>query len=84
VRESPLREKAKRIMAATFHIPAARIPDDASPENVAGWDSLGHIELMLALEIEFGVQLPTETIIDLVSLDAIEGFLRDHAAAVTE
>lgn len=84
MRESPLREKVKRVMAATFRIPTNRIPDDASPENVAGWDSLGHIELMLALEIEFGVQLPTETIIDLVSLEAIEGFLRGHAAAVTE
>jgi acyl carrier protein len=83
VPESPIREKVKRIMAATFRVPAARIPDDATPENVAGWDSLGHIELMLALEMEFGVPLPTEAIIDLVSLEAIEGFLRNHATAVT-
>lgn len=84
MRQSPIREKVKRIMAATFHIPAARIPDDANPQNVAAWDSLGHIELMLALEMELGVPLPTETIIDLVSLEAIEGFLRDHATAVEE
>lgn len=84
MRESPLREKVKRVMAATFRVPAARIPDDANPENVAGWDSLAHIELMLALEMEFRVPLPTEAIIELVTLEAIEGFLRDHAAAVTE
>jgi acyl carrier protein len=71
-------------MAATFQVPVARIPDDASPQNVAGWDSLGHIELMLALEMQFGVPLPTEAMIDLVSLEAIERFLRDRAAAVTE
>jgi acyl carrier protein len=84
VRQSPVREKVKRVMAATFQVPAARIPDDASPHNVAAWDSLGHIELMLALEMEFGVPLPTEAIIDLVSLEAIEGFLRAHTAAATE
>ena len=72
------------MMAAAFHVSAAQIPDDASPQNVAWWDSLGHIELMLALEMEFGVTLPAEAIIDLVSLDAIESFLRDHAPAATK
>ena len=81
VSTSPIREKVKGVMAATFHVPADQIPDDASPETVKGWDSLGHIELMLALEMEFGVSLPTEKIIDLVSLSAIEDFLRDGAGA---
>jgi acyl carrier protein len=84
VPESPIRDKVKRIMAATFRIPTARIPDDASPQTVEGWDSLAHIELMLALEMEFGVPLPTEAIIDLVTLEAIEGFMRDHATAATK
>jgi acyl carrier protein len=84
VPESPIREKVKRVMAATFRISAGQIPDNATPENVSGWDSLGHIELMLALEMEFGVPLPTEAIIDLVSLEAIEGFLSGHATAVAK
>ena len=71
-------------MAATFRVSAEQIPDDATPQNVAGWDSLGHIELMLALEMEFGVPLPTEKIIDLVSLEAIEGFLQDDPTAVAK
>jgi acyl carrier protein len=71
-------------MAATFHVPAEQIPDDATPENVKGWDSLGHIELMLALEMEFGVPMPTEQIIDLVSLEAIEGFMQEQEAAAAK
>ena len=71
-------------MAATFHVSADEIPDDGTPENVKGWDSLGHIELMLALEMEFGVPLPTEKIIELVNLEAIEGFLQGQEAAVTK
>jgi acyl carrier protein len=84
VSQSPIREKVKRVMAATFHVPAEQIPDDATPENVKGWDSLGHIELMLALEMEFGVPLPTEKIIDLVNLEAIEGFLQEQEVAVSK
>ena len=82
--QSPIRDKVKRVMAATFRVSAEQIPDDATPQNVAGWDSLGHIELMLALEMEFGVPLPTEKIIDLVSLEAIEGFLQDDPTAVAK
>lgn len=78
-----IRERVKEMMAATFHIPVSRIPDDATIEGIPEWDSLGHIELMLAIEMEFGVQLPTETIIELVSLEAIEGFLRERAPAAT-
>jgi acyl carrier protein len=84
VSQSPIRDKVKRVMAATFRVSAEQIPDDATPQNVAGWDSLGHIELMLALEMEFGVPLPTEKIIDLVSLEAIEGFLQDDPTAVAK
>jgi acyl carrier protein len=71
-------------MAETFRIPVEQIPDNAALETVAGWDSLGHIELMLALEMEFGVPLPTETVIDLVSLEAIEGFLEGQSTAVVK
>jgi acyl carrier protein len=71
----------KGIMAATFRVPAEQIPDDASPQNVGWWDSLGHIELMLALEMEFGMPLPAEAIIELVTLEAIESFVREHAPA---
>jgi acyl carrier protein len=84
VSQSPIREKVKRVMAATFRVPAEQIPDDATPETVKGWDSLGHIELMLALEMEFGVPLPTEKIVDLVNLEAIEGFLQGQEATVAQ
>jgi len=84
VPDTAIREKVKQTMAATFRIPVDQVPDDAAPEKVAGWDSLGHIELMLALEMEFSVPLPTEKIVDLVSLEAIEAFLSGQEAAVTK
>jgi acyl carrier protein len=79
--DAVLRSKVKRMMAETFHVDEARIPDDASLENVPEWDSLAHIELMLALEMQFSVPLPLETMIELVSLDAIENYLLQQQSA---
>ena len=80
--DAKIRERVKDIMAGVLRMPATRIPDDATMENVPAWDSLGHIEMMLAIEMEYGVALSTETMIELVSLQAIETFLlRQRAAA---
>ena len=42
------------------------------------WDSLHHIELMLAIEMEFGVQISSEAMPALLSVDAIEEYLREQ------
>jgi acyl carrier protein len=74
-----MRNKIKQLMAGIFQVPAAEIPDDASTETQAEWDSLAHMELMLAVEMEFRVQIPANTMLELVSLEAIEDFLRGRA-----
>jgi len=75
-----MRERLRTLVGEVFDVPSADVPEDASPETMSDWDSLRHLELMLALEMEFGVQLATETIPELTSLDAIEEFLRDQDA----
>ena len=61
-------------------MPASQIPEDASPETLEGWDSLRHLEIMLELEMQFGVRIPTEEVPELISVDAIEEALRAHGA----
>jgi acyl carrier protein len=75
-----MRERVKQVMAELFECSPEAIPDAASPATLAGWDSLRQIELMLALEIEFSVRIPTEEMLELVSLPSIEGFLCEHAS----
>ena len=47
------------------------IPNDASPETIEGWDSANHLNLVLSLEAEFGVQFDTDEIAELTSVGAI-------------
>jgi acyl carrier protein len=68
-------ERIRGVMAAIFGVPAASIPDDASPDNVANWDSVRHMSLILALEEEFGVRFDEEQIAELIRFDLIRSAL---------
>ena len=70
-----MHERVKRVVGAVLRLDPDAIPDDATSEQVPGWDSLRHLEVMLALETEFGVRIPAETMLELTSLPAIERFV---------
>jgi acyl carrier protein len=75
-----MRERVKLVMAEVFGCAPEQIPDDAAPQTLAGWDSLRQVELMLALELEFGVRIPAEAMFELDTLAKIDEFLGTHAA----
>jgi acyl carrier protein len=75
-----MRERLKQVMAELFACAPEAIPDDATPETLAGWDSLRQVELMLALEQELGVRVPMEEMLELTSLQKIDDYLCAHAA----
>jgi acyl carrier protein len=68
-------------MAEVFSLPVAEIPADVTIEDLERWDSLSHLELMLALEMEFGVTISSDAMASLISLDAIAGLLADQGIA---
>ena len=59
-------------MSVVFEIPLESISDDASSDNIENWDSLRHLNLILALEEEFGVSIPDEEVGNLVNFRLIE------------
>jgi acyl carrier protein len=58
-------------MSDVLDLAREAIPVDASPDTVEQWDSLSHMNLVLALEEEFGVQFPDEQIVEMLSIDRI-------------
>lgn len=73
-----MHERIRATLADVFACPVADIPEDASTETVADWDSLHHLELMLALEMEFGVTVDTAALAELTSVDAIAEYLGEQ------
>jgi acyl carrier protein len=55
-------ERIRRVIAHTFKAPAQQIGELTEFTEIPGWDSVGHIALMMELEAEFGVRFPTESI----------------------
>jgi acyl carrier protein len=65
-------------MGAVFGINASAISPDASSATIAEWDSVRHLQLMLALEEEFNVQFETDELVSLRTLPLIEQRLRSE------
>jgi acyl carrier protein len=60
--------------------PQASLGCDSTPQNTQGWDSLANLNLMAALEEEFGIAFTTRDVIKLRSLGDIAGYLEANAS----
>ncbi len=70
--------KLKEVMARVFNVPAGMITADASPDTVENWDSLRHMNLVLALEQEFDVELTDDQVVEILTYPLIRIVLHEH------
>ena len=75
-----MHERIKQVMADTFLVAVQEIPDDAAADQFPKWDSMAHVELMLALETEFSMRFPTGMMLELLTLEAIAEYLQPPEA----
>lgn len=73
-----MRTQIKSVMADVLGVPCDAIADDASTETLAEWDSLKHLELMMAIEAAFNTRINTAAMLELNSINAIETYLAAH------
>lgn len=74
--------KFRSIVATILGIPEDHVTDDLSSEVVDTWDSLNQINLIGALEQEFGVLLATENLADAQSVPKLRALLAKEGIAV--
>jgi acyl carrier protein len=53
------------IFQEVFDDPTLVVRPETSPSDIAGWDSLGQLKLVLAIEEAFGTQFTTDEAPDL-------------------
>ena len=69
------KERIKNVMSAVFEIPEEQIKDNSSPDTIGSWDSLRHMNLIVALEEEFKVELTDDEILDMMNYKSIESII---------
>lgn len=63
--------KVLALMAETFNVERTLISEETSQKNLSEWDSLRHLNLIVALEEEFDVSFEPEQIAVMTSFTNI-------------
>ena len=71
--------KLTPILCRVFRVRPEDITNDSSIEDIPGWDSLTHIDLIVTLEKAFDVQFTGDEIADMRSVQAIRELLDKRA-----
>jgi acyl carrier protein len=79
--DSTLLSKVKTVLADVFQVPEEDLSDDLVFGDLPQWDSMGHMDVMLSLEQNFGVEINAETIGSLTSLATICAYLEQNGNA---
>jgi citrate synthase len=69
------------LISQTLGVLREQITSDFAYGDVPEWDSMGHMNLMLALEEKYGIQITADTITNLVNIPAIINYLMEKPNA---
>jgi acyl carrier protein len=75
---SIVEDKLKKILASVFKVKPETINGSSSVDTIETWDSLNHLNLVLALELEFNISLTEEQSVEIMSYPLIKLVLQEH------
>jgi acyl carrier protein len=74
-------EQVQQVISTTLKVAPDKIGRETSDNNLAAWDSLAHVNLMMSLEQTFDLLLEVEDFPKLTSVSAIIEYLRGQGKA---
>ena len=63
--------EVRRLAADILKQPLDSIHPDSTRDTIATWDSMAHVNLVLALEQQFDIQLLPEEILEMLSIELV-------------
>lgn len=69
------------VISGILNLPPDQLTEASSPKNTKGWDSLKHIELVLAIEGHFGVKFAPSEIVTIDSVGSARSLLSEKGVA---
>jgi acyl carrier protein len=71
-------QKLRELLSKIFEVPLNAISETASPDTIETWDSLRHMNLVVALEQAFNVELSDDQVVEILSYKLIKIVLQEH------
>jgi acyl carrier protein len=71
-------ERLQDAVATTLRVSSKDITETTRDEDLAAWDSLGHVNVMMTLEQTFDIVLDVEDFSKLNSIPAIVEYLKEQ------
>lgn len=69
-------KRLENVIRQTFNLKEGKIEEDWTSDDIIGWDSMGHLALITAVEKEFNVRFEIEEMLQIRSLKDIGGILK--------
>ena len=60
-----MRERVQKVFREVFDDPELTVSEETVASDIPKWDSLTHIDLIMALEEEFGFQFSSDEVISM-------------------
>jgi citrate synthase len=73
-----LASRVQQLLIEALQVHADQVNADLAFGDLPQWDSMGHMEVMMLLEEQFGVEINADSIAALTSVPAICSYLVDN------
>jgi acyl carrier protein len=71
-------ERVKELLSFHSGAPPSGITPASSPQNTPGWDSVANLDLMCAIEDEYGITVATRDVMRLRTLGDIAAYVEEN------
>jgi acyl carrier protein len=75
-------DRLYRTMAAVLGIAEQSLTEESSPDTIPAWDSLNHLNVIMAMEQEFGIELSADDAMSMLDVSCIRSLLRGYGVEV--
>ncbi len=76
--ELSLDTSVKEVVSNLFGVSVDSLDDDSSPEQIDGWDSGEHLNLVMSLEQKFNVLIDIDDYTEMSTVGSIKNVLKKY------
>ena len=75
----PVHDELEQLFRDVFGDDTIELTEETTAREIPQWDSLGHVNLMFAIEERFGVRFRGNELAEFANVGELKRFLEEHA-----